>query len=79
MYLFNFTIKSHYLAHIALSSRYINPRLAWCYAGEDFMQKVKTIVASTQRGTQCHLVSKKAMQKYCQGLAFTCLEGAFWK
>ena len=41
IFLFNFTVKTHYLAHIALYSRWFNPRLAWAYAGEDFMQVCK--------------------------------------
>ena len=68
--LFNFTIKFHYLAHIAFYSRYFNPRLAWCYSGEDFMQKVKRIVAACAPATSAQLVPTKAMAKYASGLAY---------
>ena len=33
--------KFHYLQHIAIFSRVMNPRLAWCYPDEDFMRIVK--------------------------------------
>lgn len=33
--LFNKTMKCHYLAHIGMTVRDINPRQLWCYRGED--------------------------------------------
>ena len=41
--LFDVTAKAHYMAHAALTARYINPRLGWCYAGEDFMSCCKIL------------------------------------
>eukprot|EP00973_Karenia_brevis_P044299 6137511-Karenia_brevis.AAC.1 len=41
--MFNVTIKSHMLAHVALLSRNLNPRAAWCYMGEDLMQRTKQL------------------------------------
>ena len=35
------TPKFHYLQHIAILSRVMNPRLAWCYPDEDFMRIIK--------------------------------------
>jgi len=68
--LFHFTIKSHYLLHIALASLYINPRLGWCYSGEDMMGKVKHLIQGTYRGTPVHVLVSKTMRKYANGLAF---------
>jgi hypothetical protein len=48
--LFNITIKSHYLCHCILRSEYLNPRLGWCYAGEDYMNLSKRIMSSCLRG-----------------------------
>ena len=76
--LFNFTIKFHLLAHIAFYAKYFNPRLAWCYSGEDFMQKIKKIVGSCQRGTSPCLVATKAVGKYASGLAFVAMESDVW-
>ena len=65
---FNFTIKSHYLLHIALLSMVVNPRLAWCYKGEDFMQIVQKIIAASVRGTPAYSVEAKTLRKYANGL-----------
>ena len=37
--LFHYTIKCHYILHLGLMAKELNPRLGWCYAGEDWMQK----------------------------------------
>eukprot|EP00969_Alexandrium_andersonii_P211002 9318989-Alexandrium_andersonii.AAC.1 len=39
VFLFHTTIKSHYLIHLGDCTAWINPRIAWNYAGEDFMQR----------------------------------------
>lgn len=67
-FLFHFTIKSHYALHIALISRYINPRLGWCYAGEDMMNKVQSLARASLRGTRAHNVSATLMRKYAFAL-----------
>ncbi len=77
--LFNFTIKCHYLVHIAYYSKYYNPRAAWCYSGEDFMQTIRKLVASCQRGTPPYLVCSKTLRKYASGLSFMMLGDACWK
>ena len=43
IWLFNFTPKFHYLAHIAHYSSYI--RAAWCYAGEGYISDVMSFSA----------------------------------
>ena len=68
VFLFNFTIKSHYLLHIGLISKYMSPRLGWCYKGEDFMQVMKRIIAASCRGTSPAQITTKVMRKYVQGL-----------
>ena len=76
--LFNFTIKNHYLLHIALYSRYISPQAAWCYGGEDFMNICKKIVMASQFGSKPHHVGRKSMQKYVTGLGFAILGDKCW-
>ena len=39
--LFNITFKCHSIMHIAKASEFLNPRLAICYAGEDYMKHIK--------------------------------------
>lgn len=64
IYLFHFTIKSHYALHIADIARYINPRLGWCYSGEDMMSKVQGLARASLRGTQPQNVSSTLLRKY---------------
>ena len=44
MKLFDVTIKAHMLLHCILQAEFINPRIGWCYYGEDFMQKVQMLL-----------------------------------
>ena len=67
--LFNFTIKFHYALHIGRIAAYFNPRMAWCYGGEDLMHRAKGVVQGCHSGTAPHLVPPKAMRKYAQGLS----------
>ena len=66
----NFTIKNHYLLHVGLSSAKtgINPRLAFCYQGEDFMSVLKTLVAGSHRGVESAKLIDKVVPKYVRGL-----------
>ena len=41
--LFSITIKCHYLMHIGITCLWLNPRLAICYAGEDYMHHMKNL------------------------------------
>ena len=66
--LFNFTIKCHYAIHLAILAPCLNVRMAWCYAGEDLMQKVKGIAKTCHPGTKVWQVPNKVMQKYTLGL-----------
>ena len=68
--LFNYTIKNHYLIHIALMSKYLNPSLVWCYQGEDFVGRMKILVQQCIKALPAHKVFNKAMQKYVHGLSF---------
>ena len=66
--LFNFTIKSHYILHLALISRWMNPRRAWCYGGDGMMQVVNKIVQGSLAGSNPAAVIAKVVKKYAQGL-----------
>ena len=74
MKLFNVTIKSHYLAHLGLNAVHINPRLGFCFQGEDFMGKIKLITGMSARGNDIYQVSGKTLAKYCRGMQLV-LEG----
>ena len=76
--LFHFTIKMHYVLHIALLGQRINPRLGWCYCGERMMQVVKLIVQKSHLGSPAPLVVNKVMGKYGRGLSLKFL-GDNWR
>lgn len=72
--LFHFTIKSHYLCHLGIAAKHMNPRLAWCYSGEDLMMKIKSVVQASYSGTPAHALAPKVMQKYAFGLGLGMLD-----
>ena len=67
--LFNFVPKNHYLFHLAMLGRHMSPKLAWCYQGEDLMQKVKTLAQHSFAGTLPRKLGNKILGKYLVGLA----------
>ena len=70
LFLFDVTIKSHVLCHLLLLAAFINPRMGWCYAGEDYMQKVKRLASACARGVPAPLVCNKMVSKYRVALHF---------
>jgi hypothetical protein len=42
--------KMHYWIHLAHNSRYVNPRMSWCYADEDFIGRIKLVAAASVFG-----------------------------
>lgn len=69
--LFNITPKNHYLCHIGIGAAWLNPRLAWCYAGEDFMRHIRRMGAGVAKGTGAELAGKKMMLWYSHALGLT--------
>ena len=76
--LFNITPKNHYLAHIALSAKYFNPRRAWCYAGEDMMRHIRRMGGACARGSPPALVSVKMMEYYLHAVSFSIARHTGW-
>ena len=68
-FLFNLVPKNHYLFHLAQLGRHMSPQLAWCYQGEDLMQKVKRLAEGTFRGTPPRRLGIKILGKYLVGLS----------
>lgn len=75
---FNVTTKAHYLAHVALTACYLNPRLAWCYSGEDMMHKFRDLLQACTRGNQGGQSSLKFLQKYVVGLTVPMLDDDYF-
>jgi hypothetical protein len=66
--IFDITAKTHWMLHGADDARYLNPRLSWNYAGEDFMGKVKVLHASCCKGNSAAMSTNKFAEKYCFAL-----------
>ena len=66
--LFNVTIKAHYVIHCVLDAEHINPRLTWCYAGEDMMFRVRRLLATCTYNTLTSESIRKFVQKYVFGV-----------
>ena len=60
--LFLCTVKTHYLQHMAKAT--INPAKVWNYSGEDLMQKIKRVAASSVAGNAPQMAHNKVMAKY---------------
>ena len=65
---FNYTVKHHYMLHIALLAERASPKIWWCYQGEDFMQKVKLLCQARQRGVANENLMEKVAIKYLWAL-----------
>jgi hypothetical protein len=65
VHLFKYIPKVHFICHIGLYCKWINPRLGWCYGPEAFMQLVKRCVQTSSVGTAPAHLCSKVMQHYC--------------
>ena len=66
--LFSTTSKNHMLLHIAMMARHINPRLTWCFTGEDMMHKCQVLIKACVHGVQGPQACVKAGEHYRLGL-----------
>lgn len=54
-HLFTATSKLHGLAHSGLLSKHINPRMVWCFTGEDYMRHIQQLCQACAKGTGPYL------------------------
>ena len=64
----NFAIKHNYFWHLAKRARDLNPRLAWCYANEDFVGNMATIGMSCRHGQVAASRSESLVSKCILGI-----------
>ena len=76
--LFKIVPKNHYLAHICLAAAWINPRRAWCYAGEDMMRHVRRMAAACSRGRTPEKTGVAMMQYYMHALSMSICKRQDW-
>ena len=50
VFLFQVTSKTHMVLHSALLSKHINPRVVWCFSGEDMMKHIQNWLYLVSRG-----------------------------
>ena len=62
--LFNVVNKHHYLLHLAMQAKHLNPRLAWCYCMEDLVGKVQRVAAKSTDALSQTKLPKKVFQKW---------------
>ena len=77
-WLFHFTMKFHYLLHIATQASDICPRLTWCYQGEDLLQHLKVLIQASARGCSPQTLVNKIMERYIVGLSYAFMEDDEW-
>jgi len=68
--LFNMTTKCHFLCHIAILAKHINPSKTYCYRGEEFMHISRGLAESCVKGLDAASVSQKMCEHYRVGLHF---------
>ena len=73
--LFDIVPKSHQLAHCGLRAMFLNSRLCWCYAGEDFMNMCKRVTARCLRGNKGAQSTEKLCGMYRMGLVLQFTDG----
>ena len=68
IFLFNFIPKNDYFFHLAQQGILMNPKLAWCYQGEDLMHKVKTLAQANSHATVPRKLGSKILATYLVAL-----------
>tara|TARA_B110000196_G_scaffold313756_1_gene320891 strand:+ start:626 stop:1255 length:630 start_codon:yes stop_codon:yes gene_type:complete len=63
-WIFDVTIKTHWTLHCAMEAPFLNPRLSWNFAGEDFMMKCRELHQSCCKGNSPAQSITKFATKY---------------
>ena len=66
--LFDITSKAHMLQELAVLSRSINPKVTWCFMGEDQMQRMQQVAKACVRGNRVDQQAAKIARHYRLGL-----------
>ena len=66
--LFSITSKTHFVCHDAMLARHMNPKLVWCFGGEDYMHKSQKLAQSCTRGVSQTACTVKLASHYRVGL-----------
>ena len=61
---FDITSKTHMLQELAVLSRAVNPRVTWCFMGEDMQQRMQQITKCCVRGNRIDKQNEKLARHY---------------
>jgi len=56
----------------------LNPRLVWCFSGEDFMGKIRPLCSSSAHGNALWQQTAKASEKYVRALDMLLQDPDVW-
>ena len=62
--LFNKVMKHHTMQHLVDNSKFLNPRVHWTFASEDFVGKISILTASVSPGVSSIRLNAKVAPKY---------------
>ena len=62
--LFNITQKAHFLQHLSLLSRFVSPRLTWCFQGEDMQKRMSCLAKTCVNGQRAGQTIGKMLARY---------------
>ena len=72
--IFDLTSKTHFLQELAILSRSMNPKVVWCFMGEDQMQRMQQVAKACVRGNRVDQQTSKLARHYRLGLHLHFLE-----
>ena len=61
---FNITQKAHFLQHISLLSKFVSPRLTWCFMGEDMQKRMSSLAKACVNGQRPGQTIGKMFSRY---------------
>ena len=61
---FHIVAKHHSFMHLLWGSKYLNPRVSWCFAGEDYVGQIAKLGHSVSMGVSATRIPLKLAPKY---------------
>ena len=75
--LFHITIKFHMNCCLVMTAKCLNPKLLWCFRGEDYVGRISALAASVSMGVGVIALSTKIVSKYRHWLHLRLTRGDF--
>ena len=72
--LFSITQKAHFCQHISMMSRFLSPRLTWCFCGEDMQKRMSHLCKACVQGQKPSQSVLKLIARYRVGLHLQFME-----